>query len=418
MNKRHNRRRFPAAIILGMSITGLHTIRSLGRYDIFVTGIDYDSTKIAFLSRYCHKLICPHPRRMENQFIEFLVSLGEKLESKAVLIPTNDEFLISISRNRHKLNRNFLYNLPSNETIEKLNNKEDLYHLAKKYNYAVPKTYSPNGISTVEKIGQKIDYPCIIKMKYGYYYQDTGFKVIKIHSEDKLIKIYYKLAKNMNDIMIQEIIPGNADQQYSLYSYISEDSSTLASMTSRKLRQLPIEFGVGTLVETIDEPIIQEIGLSFLKKINYQGLSEIEFKKDSRDNQYKIIEVNTRPWIQINLARRCGVDFCLLSYMDVIGKRVSTDENLKSGVKWLCLETDVYASFGSSGYIRNGLMTPMNWISSLKGEKEYAYFALDDLKPFLRKLLDFMKNIFFGFNKYVIYKGQNGIKDKPKLTFQ
>ncbi len=384
-----------------MSITGLNVVRSLGRHGISVTGIDYDHTKIGFVSKYCKKLICPHPRKRESSFLNFLVDKGGKLNSKALLIPTSDEFLLCISRNRELLHRYFIYNLPSKEIIEKLNNKEGFYHLATKYNYPVPKTYFPNGESPIEKIGEEIDYPCIIKLKYGYYYQDLGVKAIKINSKEELIENYHKLTKNLNDVMVQEIVPGKDDQQYSLCSYLNSDSVPLASLTSQKLRQLPIEFGVGTMVESCDDPMVKELGLSLLKKINYQGLSEIEFKRDCRDNQYKIIEINTRPWVQINLATRCGVDFCFLSYMDSIGQHVDTISSLKKEVKWLCFEGDFYASFGSSGYIKNGLMTLTDWLFSLKGDKEYAYFAWDDLKPFLHSLLEFIREIIVKIKKFV-----------------
>ena len=95
--------------------------------------------------------------------------------------------------------------------------------------------------------------------------------------------------------------------------------------------------------------------------------------------------------MQINLTTKCGVDFCYLAYMDLIGQHVDTIDNLKEGVKWFCFESDFYASFGAFGYIRNGLMTITDWLSSLKGDKEYAYFVRDDLKPFIHKLLEFFK---------------------------
>jgi len=391
MKNKKNLKHLPETFIFGMNITGLNTARSLGRHGISVTGIDYGHSKIGFLSKYCKKLICPHPMKQETLFLDFLIELGRKLRSKAVLIPTNDEFLLSISRNRNKLGRYFIHSFPSEEIIENLNNKEAFYNLSIKYNYPVPKTYFPNEEVTIEKIGEEINYPCIIKMKYGYYYKDIGFKAIKISSKDELIENYHKVIKYLNDVMVQEIVPGKEDQQYSLYSYLNKDSIPLASLASRKLRQLPIEFGVGTLVESCDEPEIKELGLSFLTKVNYQGLSEIEFKKDSRDNQYKIIEVNTRPWMQINLATKSGIDFCYLAYIDLIGQHVDAINNLKKGVKWLCFESDFYACFGASGYIRKGLLTLTDWLSSLKGDKEYASFAPDDLKPFLYKLLGFFK---------------------------
>jgi len=59
----------------------------------------------------------------------------------------------------------------------------------------------------------------------------------------------------------------------------------------------------GTFVVACHEPEVEQIGISFLRKIEYKGIAEVEFKKDSRNGTFKMIEVNTRIWTQNNLRR-------------------------------------------------------------------------------------------------------------------
>ena len=50
------------------------------------------------------------------------------------------------------------------------------------------------------------------------------------------------------------------------------------------------------------------------RKWNYQGIAEVELKKDSRDGKAKPIEINPRVWRYIGFCIRCGVNFPLLVY--------------------------------------------------------------------------------------------------------
>ena len=35
--------------------------------------------------------------------------------------------------------------------------------------------------------------------------------------------------------------------------------------------------------------------------------------------EFKILEINARPWWYVELASRCGVDVCTMSYRDAFG---------------------------------------------------------------------------------------------------
>jgi len=396
------RNEMPEVLVLGMNITGLSVIRSLGRRGVPVTGTDYDPRRIGFRSRYCRELLCPHPRYAEDRFLKFLVERARAAKARIALIPTNDEFLLCVSRNRAVLDEHFVHNLPSKETIENLTDKESFHHVSRNHNYPVPRTYFPNEEDTLYEIAEAVEYPCLIKPKYGFSSQELGVKAIRVDSKDDLVPAYSRLAGKSDDLMVQEVVPGDEGQQYSLYSYISRDSGVVAAMTSRKLRQMPVHFGVGTHVVTCDEPAMKELGLALLTELHYTGLSEIEFKKDCRDGHFKIIEVNARPWLQISLGEKCGVDFPWLSYMDTIGEKVPVVESTRNVVKWVCFEPDFYACFGSSGYVRKGVLSTRQWFSSLRGEKEFAYYASDDLRPFLCQLYAFSRRLFSGAAKMLV----------------
>ena len=57
--------------------------------------------------------------------------------------------------------------------------------------------------------------------------------------------------------------------------------------------------------------------------ISYRGIFSAEFKYDARDRQFKLIEINARPWWYVEFAALCGVDVCRLAYQDATGRTVS-----------------------------------------------------------------------------------------------
>ena len=76
------------------------------------------------------------------------------------------------------------------------------------------------------------------------------------------------------------------------------------------MRQHPIDFGnATTYAETIDEPVLKKYSEKLLSASGYNGLCEVEFKKDEADGQYKFLEVNTRTWKWHAIAEKAGTPF-------------------------------------------------------------------------------------------------------------
>jgi D-aspartate ligase len=54
---------------------------------------------------------------------------------------------------------------------------------------------------------------------------------------------------------------------------------------------------------------------------------------------------------------------------------------VREGRKWLVEDHDLDSSLTR---VRDGTLTPRRWLASLAGVEEGAWFARDDLRPFLR----------------------------------
>jgi len=135
------------------------------------------------------------------------------------------------------------------------------------------------------------------------------------------------------NLIVQELVPGGGESQFS-YAALCKDGLPLASIVARRTRQYPMDFGqFSTYVETVDEPQVIEPSVRLLKALRFTGLVEVEFKKDPRDGQCKVIDVNPRVWGWHTLSRRCGVDFPHLLWLLLRGESFSQLHG-RAGQRW------------------------------------------------------------------------------------
>jgi predicted ATP-grasp superfamily ATP-dependent carboligase len=182
--------------------------------------------------------------------------------------------------------------------------------------------------------------------------------------------------------MIQELIPGDGQQQFA-YCAFYKNGQAIASMVVRRTRQHPPEFGrASTFVETIELPIVETLSLRFLKAINYYGLVEVEFKLDPGDGQYKLLDVNGRTWGYHTLGLAAGVDFPYFLFADQIGKPLQPCR-ARPGIKWIRLITDVPTGVKE---ILRGRQNLRAYLRSLRQYNVESVFSTEDPLPGLAEL--------------------------------
>lgn len=395
----------PQAIVLGMTPNGLGVIRSLGRQKVPVLAIGSHKSPSMF-SRYCRSVISPDVETEEGRFLEFIIRIGKGLDQPGILFPTGDAYVTFVSENRDVLSHYFKFAMPDKETMRQLLNKKPQYAFAKKLGIPLPKTFYPRNLDELREISEMIDYPAVIKALCSISWRRSFpvKKVIFASSPEELLKAY-QVIDNLNiETMIQEVIQGGDDKHYKICAYMNKKSEPLLIFTLKKLRNYPCHFGVGSVVESCKLPEVSNLGLRFLQGVGYFGIGSIEFKQDERDNQLKMIELNSRLWLQNSLTERCGMNFPYTMYLDLIGEKVDKQSTFIEGIKWISMRLD-YASF--RGYHGEHQLSYLEWWKSLRGRKIFEIFDWDDPAPFfystgfgLKIMQKFLKKI----TKFFKYK--------------
>jgi D-aspartate ligase len=108
----------------------------------------------------------------------------------------------------------------------------------------------------------------------------------------------------------------------------------------------------------------------------------MEYKRDPRDGQYKLLDVNARTWGYHTLGPQAGVDFPYLLFTDQLGEPAEPCR-ARAGVRWIHLLTDLPVG---AMEILSGRLTWQEYVASLRGCHTEAVFSREDPLPGLVEL--------------------------------
>jgi D-aspartate ligase len=370
------------AIILGCSVNGLSFARSLGRRGIPTLLLDSETFLGAF-TRYGKVLLLPPADQAGEEWLALLKFTASRLERPAVLFATSDTHCQWLSRHRDLLGQHFRFLIPPAETVEQIVNKRAQVEFARQAGIPVPLTFYPESLDELRRLAPQLPYPCILKPYNSHHgrKQLAKSKVLAVATQSQLLAAYERLSRSGLSFMIQEIIPGEDTALYGYLGMWDAEGLEYAWLTKMKLRQNPPHFGNGALQMTVEAPEVGELSRRLLRAFNYRGMVNIEFKYDSRDRTYKLMEINPRSAASNHMAVSAGIDFPWLGYQYLTAADPAAIEVLpfRPEVKCVNEEWDLQAYFA---YRKLGELNLRGWLGSLRGAK-ITILAWDDPLPFL-----------------------------------
>lgn len=376
------------ALVLGLSVSGLGVIRSLGREGIKVVGFDYNRGKDneGFYSKYLKAKICPHPVHQSKELVEFLINQVKGQSKKPILFPTADEFVKFISVYRDRLKQYFLFNISSFELIDAIIDKKRQYEIATNAGIDVPETFCFESQDKLNIVAEQLAYPAIIKGRFSFSWREElggTFKGFKVNNPADCRDSYQELFDRNIPVIIQKVILGPNHNHFKFCVYRSKQGEILAKFSLVKIRQYPKEFGMGCCVESLQYKQLEQTGEKLFTNIDYKGVGSAEFKLDPSDQKLKLIELNPRFWLQNEQATYCGVNFARQQYLDLSRQEVPRLDKFKIGVKWIDPICDI-KSFAKENH-RDKLFL-FRWLRLLSVCRIFSVFSWQDLRPFLKSI--------------------------------
>ncbi len=365
------------ALILGGSHGSLAVARSLGRHGIPVWFISQENNLLRF-SRYVNRNLFwrgpDHPDAATE-----LLDIARRNDLKGwVLIPGGDAEAGLVSRHYAALSSVFVVTTPPWDQMKWAYDKHLTYDRAASLGMSYPLSYYPCGHQEVVELNCR--FPLILKPTVRERKNVfTREKAWRVDDRAALVARYDEAVAlvGADAIVLQELIPGCGSAQFS-YAAVWDRGMPVASLVAQRLRQLPIDFGyTSTFVRSIENKDVEAAAICFLKSIIYSGLVEVEFKYDSRDAQYKILDVNARSWTWTALGGLAGVDFPAVLWRVATGEQVSPIRG-EPGVAWTLSSRDVVAACRE---MLAGSLSPLDYLRSLCTKTVFGAFAADDPLP-------------------------------------
>lgn len=371
------------ALVIGANLNGLSIARSLGRRGVPVWIASPPNIKLASFSRYARKTL-PWPQGDTEAQVDFLLDLAVRHQlDRWVLFPTSDESAALLSRFHSELSLRFRVSTPAWDALRWAYDKRLTYRLAADQKVDYPATFYP--ATEADLHAAPCGFPAILKpATHASINRFISDKAWPVSNREELLSRYREARELIPPdlILVQERVPGGGESQFS-YAALCRDGKVIASLAARRTRQFPIDFGYSSsLVETLEVPEIVAPSRRLLEAIGYTGIVEVEYKFDSRDGRFKLLDINPRLWTWAPLGARAGVDFPYLLWRMMTGKPVA-EQSARPGVRWVRMSTDVPAAIHE---MLRGRLNMRAYLGSLRGPREFALFAADDPLPALMDL--------------------------------
>jgi predicted ATP-grasp superfamily ATP-dependent carboligase len=318
----------PVAVVYPDNLAALGVCRGLGAHGVRSVVLSTDATAPGQYSRYVRRLACP-PIADEASFVAFLAATGRAQAERPVLFLTDDSSLFVANRHRPLLDECYRFPHASWVVLERILMKDELYRSLEGV-VPVPRTAVPADESALAAVAGQVGFPAVLKPVLRCLSESEdpgappfekifGAKAVRVRTGAELTRAYREARARGFRVVVQEEIEGPISALRSVGLYATPDE-VVAAFTSQKLGQVPADFGDGLIVQAIWDPDLVPLAARAVRHFGYHGMADIEFKWDARAGAYKLLDINPRPWLWINLPTVCGVNLPYAAYLGALGR--------------------------------------------------------------------------------------------------
>lgn len=318
------------AVVFPDNLAALGVCRGLGAHGVRSLVLSDDATAPGQYSRYVQRVACPSISD-EAGFIASLTATGRAQRERPVLFLTDDSSLVVANRHRSRLEEWYRFPHAGGSVLERMLLKDELYRSLEGV-VPVPRTAIPTAESDLVRVAATVGFPAVLKPVLRCLSESGeaeplsfdkifGAKAVRIRTAGELAGAFRAARARGFRVVIQEEIEGPISTLRSVGLYATAHGVP-ATFTSQKLGQVPADFGDGLIVQAIREPDLIPLAVKAVQHFGYHGMADIEFKWDKGAGVYKLLDINPRPWLWINLPTACGVNLPYAAYLGAVDRPV------------------------------------------------------------------------------------------------
>ncbi|TKX72846.1 MULTISPECIES: ATP-grasp domain-containing protein [Halorubrum] len=303
--------------------------RSLGKKGVPVHGVAFDKRHPLLHSKYCTEAhLVTSPRDQYDQFVHDLRTVTQRDEVQTIL-PMNGYGIYTV-RNTEEIQDDVSLIIPSIESYEAAWDRYRTVMMAQSCNIPTPET---DLLSDRSKAPDR----AVIKSRYSIIESDNelSYPGVELIDGNNSVDQEAVIERMSHEPIIQEYVPSTGE--YGFFA-VYDQGSPVATFQHRRIRSTSYSGGASAHREAVRIPEIDRLGRRLLDKLDWHGPAMVEFRRDSRDGTFRLMEINPRFWGSLALGIAAGVDFPWLYYQLASG--YSDD-----GVSDMGYNTHVQASY-------------------------------------------------------------------------
>jgi len=257
--------------------------------------------------------------------VETIATRLESIPSPTVLMPCSDAWVRAVASLSPGMRERYPASVAPLEAVDTLVDKSRFRATLERLGLPQPRTHDLSSLEDLERVSDDVLASSFLKpVRSQEFFARFGVKALMTTGR---LDAREKLANSIGEgfeMMLQEYIPGPPGNHYFIDGFVDRDGICRARFARQRLRMSPPDFGNSTLMRSVplaDVALAADALDALFADIRYRGVFSAEFKRDERDGQFKLIEVNARPWWYVEFAARCGVNVCELAVQDALGRK-------------------------------------------------------------------------------------------------
>lgn len=310
--------------------------------------------------------------------------------AQAVLIAGADDAALWLADMPHSaLGARFRVSTGSRQSQEIFQDKSRFAALLEAEGIPHPPTFRIDSVADIDAIPfESLDRVFLKPVNSQKFSDVTGVKGMWVKRKDEIYDAWQRLHEQGFRLIVQEYVPGASADHYFVDGFREASGAFTGLFARRRLRISPPDFGNSSYCESIPIDTLQDAVDNLavlLAAVDYRGIFSAEFKRDSRDGQYRILEVNTRAWTYVEFAARCGVNVCEMAWQDALGLPVTVaSRDYVAGAGCVDLHKDIGTVWAQDAKVRGSMPGILRqWTRA-----HYHSFRFDDPSPGLSVVRD------------------------------
>jgi predicted ATP-grasp superfamily ATP-dependent carboligase len=209
-----------------------------------------------------------------------------------------------------------------------LANKVSFHALCNEAGIPIARSIVPHCIDDVRAFAASTEFPVVVKATEQWYLLQDRFSAKLIRNADELLEFYEgTIPEERHRLIIQEFVPGD---DWISHGYYNSERNISLTFTGKKLRAYPAGAGSTASGISVGNASLRCETERFLRPLCYSGIFDIDWRKDSRDGVYKIVDCNPRIGQNFRMFENAaGIDVVRAQHLDLSGLRIEAADMIE-----------------------------------------------------------------------------------------